>query len=68
VQAAHDANIVTGSKPENVMYDPKTRRVKLLDSELRLIHQASTDERLTRAGFFVGTLCTSPRRRYPEKS
>jgi len=57
VQAAHDANIVHRDlKPENVMYDPKTRRVKLLDFGIATDTQASNDERLTRAGFFVGTL------------
>jgi serine/threonine-protein kinase len=57
VQAAHDANIVHRDlKPENVMYDPKTRRVKLLDFGIATDTQAPTDERLTRAGFFVGTL------------
>jgi eukaryotic-like serine/threonine-protein kinase len=57
VQAAHDANIVHRDlKPENVMYDPKTRCVKLLDFGIATDTQASTDERLTRAGFFVGTL------------
>ena len=38
------------------MYDPKTRRVKLLDFGIATDTQASSDERLTRAGFFVGTL------------
>jgi len=57
VQAAHDANIVHRDlKPENVMYDPNTRRVKLLDFGIATDTQASSDERLTRAGFFVGTL------------
>jgi serine/threonine-protein kinase len=57
VQAAHDASIVHRDlKPENVMYDPKTRRVKLLDFGIATDTQASNDERLTRAGFFVGTL------------
>jgi eukaryotic-like serine/threonine-protein kinase len=57
VQAAHDAGIVHRDlKPENVMYDPKTRRVKLLDFGIATDTQASSDERLTRAGFFVGTL------------
>ena len=57
VQAAHDANIVHRDlKPENVMYDPKSRRVKLLDFGIATDTQASNDERLTRAGFFVGTL------------
>jgi serine/threonine protein kinase len=57
VQAAHDAGIVHRDlKPENVMYDPKTRLVKLLDFGIATDTQASGDERLTRAGFFVGTL------------
>jgi serine/threonine protein kinase len=57
VQAAHDAGIVHRDlKPENVMYDPKTRLVKLLDFGIATDTQASSDERLTRAGFFVGTL------------
>jgi serine/threonine protein kinase len=57
VQAAHDAGIVHRDlKPENVMYDAVTRRVKLLDFGIATDTQASGDERLTRAGFFVGTL------------
>jgi serine/threonine-protein kinase len=57
VQAAHDAGIVHRDlKPENVMYDHETRRVKLLDFGIATDTQASGDERLTRAGFFVGTL------------
>ena len=57
VQAAHDAGIVHRDlKPENVMYDSKTRRVKLLDFGIATDTDASGDERLTRAGFFVGTL------------
>jgi serine/threonine protein kinase len=57
VQAAHDAGIVHRDlKPENVMYDAAMRRVKLLDFGIATDTQASGDERLTRAGFFVGTL------------
>jgi eukaryotic-like serine/threonine-protein kinase len=57
VQAAHDAGIVHRDlKPENVMYDPKTKLVKLLDFGIATDTDASGDERLTRAGFFVGTL------------
>ena len=57
VQTAHDAGIVHRDlKPENVMYDPATRQVKLLDFGIATDTQASGDERLTRAGFFVGTL------------
>jgi serine/threonine-protein kinase len=57
VQAAHDAGVVHRDlKPENVMYDPKTKLVKLLDFGIATDTQPSGDERLTRAGFFVGTL------------
>jgi len=57
VQAAHNANIVHRDlKPENVMYNPETETVKLLDFGIATDTEASADERLTRAGFFVGTL------------
>jgi serine/threonine-protein kinase len=57
VQAAHDAGIVHRDlKPENVMYDPESRHVMLLDFGIAADTDASPDQRLTRAGFFVGTL------------
>jgi serine/threonine-protein kinase len=57
VHAAHSAKIVHRDlKPENVMYDPVTRQVKLLDFGIATDVQAPADERLTRAGFFVGSL------------
>jgi serine/threonine-protein kinase len=57
VQAAHDVGIVHRDlKPENVMYDPATHTVKLLDFGIALDAEQNPDERLTRAGFFVGTL------------
>jgi eukaryotic-like serine/threonine-protein kinase len=57
VQAAHDVGIVHRDlKPENVMYDPATHTVKLLDFGIAMDADQSADERLTRAGFFVGTL------------
>ena len=57
VQAAHDAGIVHRDlKPENVMYDPATHHVKLLDFGIAADTDAAPDQRLTRAGFFVGTL------------
>jgi len=43
-------------KPDNVMYDPATQEVKLLDFGIAADTQLSSEERLTRAGFFVGTL------------
>src|SRR5688572_5610654 len=57
VHAAHAARIVHRDlKPENVMYDPVTHQVKLLDFGIATDVQAPADERLTRAGFFVGSL------------
>ena len=57
VHAAHQANIVHRDlKPENVMYDPETKQVKLLDFGIATDTQTGADERLTRAGFFVGSL------------
>ncbi len=57
VNAAHEAGIVHRDlKPENLMYDPETRSVKLLDFGIATATDVSQDERLTRAGFFVGTL------------
>lgn len=57
VHAAHAAKIIHRDlKPENVMYDPETQQVKLLDFGIATDVQAPADERLTRAGFFVGSL------------
>jgi serine/threonine protein kinase len=57
VHAAHAARIIHRDlKPENVMYDPETKQVKLLDFGIATDVQTPADERLTRAGFFVGSL------------
>ena len=58
VQAAHREGIVHRDlKPDNVMYDPATRQVKLLDFGIATDTGADAQaQRLTRAGFFVGTL------------
>ncbi len=57
VNAAHAVGIVHRDlKPENVMYDPETRQVKLLDFGIATDTDISPEQRLTRAGFFVGTL------------
>jgi len=57
VQAAHAVGIVHRDlKPDNVMYDPATREVKLLDFGIATDTDIAPEERLTRAGFFVGTL------------
>ena len=57
VHAAHSAGIVHRDlKPDNVMYDPSTRQVKLLDFGIATETDLAPEQRLTRAGFFVGTL------------
>ena len=57
VHAAHSVGIVHRDlKPDNVMYDPATRHVKLLDFGIATDTDVSPEQRLTRAGFFVGTL------------
>ena len=57
VHAAHIVGIVHRDlKPDNVMYDPATRRVKLLDFGIATDTDMAPEQRLTRAGFFVGTL------------
>ena len=57
VFAAHEAGIVHRDlKPDNLMYDHETRTVKLLDFGIATATDVTPDQRLTRAGFFVGTL------------
>lgn len=57
VKAAHDAGIIHRDlKPDNAMYDPQSGVVKLLDFGIAAATNTSQDERLTRAGYFVGTL------------
>jgi len=57
VHAAHTVGIVHRDlKPDNVMYDASTRQVKLLDFGIATDTDISPEQRLTRAGFFVGTL------------
>ena len=57
VYAAHQAGIIHRDlKPDNVMYDPERQQVKLLDFGIAAETDLSPEERLTRAGFFVGTL------------
>ncbi len=55
--ATHAVGIIHRDlKPENIVYNPKTRAVKLLDFGIARDAQEDAAERLTRDGFFVGTL------------
>src|SRR5436305_1784671 len=55
--AAHQAGIIHRDlKPENITYDPESQRVKLLDFGIARDAELPPEERLTRTGFFVGTL------------
>ncbi len=54
---AHSAGIIHRDlKPENIMYDRDKGTVKLLDFGIARDAQEPAEERLTRTGFFVGTL------------
>jgi serine/threonine protein kinase len=55
--AAHRAGIIHRDlKPANIMYDPETQTARLLDFGIARDTDDSAEQRLTRAGFFVGTL------------
>jgi serine/threonine-protein kinase len=57
LSAAHAAGIIHRDlKPENVIYDPRTQRARLLDFGIARDADLAPAERLTRTGFFVGTL------------
>jgi serine/threonine-protein kinase len=54
---AHQVGIIHRDlKPENIIYDPQTQQAKLLDFGIARDAQQDAAERLTRTGFFVGTL------------
>lgn len=57
LSAAHSAGIIHRDlKPANIMYNPATQEAKLLDFGIARDSEVTAEERLTRAGFFVGTL------------
>jgi serine/threonine-protein kinase len=54
---AHKAGVIHRDlKPANIMYDPATQKAMLLDFGIARDADAQPEDRLTRAGFFVGTL------------
>jgi serine/threonine-protein kinase len=57
LEAAHAAGIIHRDlKPANIMYDPETQTARLLDFGIARDAEDNPADRLTRAGFFVGTL------------
>ena len=57
LEVAHRAGIIHRDlKPANIMYDPSTQTARLLDFGIARSSEDSPEQRLTRAGFFVGTL------------
>lgn len=54
---AHRAGIIHRDlKPANIMYDPATQTARLLDFGIARDQEDDPNQRLTKAGFFVGTL------------
>jgi serine/threonine-protein kinase len=57
LEAAHEQGIIHRDlKPANIMYNPSTQRAILLDFGIARDQDLKPEERLTRTGFFVGTL------------
>jgi serine/threonine protein kinase len=57
LEQAHKAGIIHRDlKPANIMYDPEAQQARLLDFGIARDAEIGAEERLTRAGFFVGTL------------
>ncbi|HRP07154.1 MAG TPA: serine/threonine-protein kinase [Gemmatimonadales bacterium] len=57
LEEAHKNGIIHRDlKPANIMYDPAEQKARLLDFGIARDAEIGAEERLTRAGFFVGTL------------
>ncbi len=57
LEEAHKVGIIHRDlKPANIMYDPVQQQARLLDFGIARDAELPPEERLTRAGFFVGTL------------
>ena len=57
LEEAHKNGIIHRDlKPANIMYDPAEQKARLLDFGIARDAEIGAEDRLTRAGFFVGTL------------
>ncbi len=57
LKVAHEAGIIHRDlKPANIMYDAEIKKARLLDFGIARDSEIGAEDRLTRAGFFVGTL------------
>lgn len=57
LEVAHEAGIIHRDlKPANIMYDAEIKKARLLDFGIARDAEIGAEDRLTRAGFFVGTL------------
>lgn len=57
LKVAHEAGIIHRDlKPANIMYDAESKKARLLDFGIARDAEIGAEDRLTRAGFFVGTL------------
>ncbi|HET9066272.1 MAG TPA: serine/threonine-protein kinase [Gemmatimonadales bacterium] len=57
LEVAHEAGIIHRDlKPANIMYDAELKKARLLDFGIARDSEIGAEDRLTRAGFFVGTL------------
>jgi serine/threonine-protein kinase len=57
LEEAHKNGIIHRDlKPANIMFDPAEQKARLLDFGIARDAEIGAEERLTRAGFFVGTL------------
>ncbi|MEO8479309.1 MAG: serine/threonine-protein kinase [Gemmatimonadota bacterium] len=57
LKVAHEAGIIHRDlKPANIMYDAEHKKARLLDFGIARDSEIGAEDRLTRAGFFVGTL------------
>jgi eukaryotic-like serine/threonine-protein kinase len=57
LQTAHSVGVVHGDlKPNNIIYDPHSHRVEILDFGVAAAPAVAGEHQLTRGGFIIGTL------------